>query len=155
METTGNMGGQSDRIGPASGARKFASFPSSGRSDSRFCSQMMSNPALLPSNTLLIRLSPPGQTYYLPQATLSRSPSRPPSPTGGHVSDPEADISKSREGGGHTITPRMPHVRMLFRTEEQESSDHLTRGRGRHLREPAKTASWNDLLRSVCLIVIS
>jgi len=43
----------------------------------------------------------------------------------------------------------MPHVRTLFQTEEQEPSDHLTRGRGRHLREPVKTASWNDLLKYV------
>ncbi|KAF9654299.1 hypothetical protein BDM02DRAFT_3182112 [Thelephora ganbajun] len=110
-----------------------------------------SNPALLPSNTLLIRLSPPGQTYYLPHGSHSRSPSRPPSPTGGHVSDPEVDASKSREGSGHTITPRTPHVRTLFQSEEQEPSDHLTKGRGRHLREPAKTASWNDLLKLVNL----
>lgn len=113
----------------------------------------MSNPALLPSNTLLIRLSPPGRTYCLPRATLSRSPSRPPSPNG-HVSDPEVDTSNTREGSGQTITPRTPHVRTLFQTEEQEPLDHLTRGRGRHLREPAKTASWNDLVKCVRLTVV-
>lgn len=112
---------------------------------------MASNPTLLPSNTLLIRVSPPGQTYYLPRTTLSR----PPSPTGGHASDPEGDTSKSREGDGGTITPRTPHVRTLFQTEEKESSDHLTRGRGRHLREPAKTASWNDLLKCAHLTIVS
>ncbi|KAF9787006.1 hypothetical protein BJ322DRAFT_1053163 [Thelephora terrestris] len=113
-----------------------------------------SNPTLLPSNTLLVRLSPPGQTYCLPQAALSRSPSRPPSPSGGHVSDPEVDTNRSRESSGHTISPRTPHVRTLFQTKEQEPSDHLTRGRGRHLREPAKTASWNDLLKLVNLHVV-
>ena len=105
----------------------------------------MSNPGLLPSNTLLIRLSPPGQTYYLPQPSLSR----PPSPSGGHASDPEVDTSKSRGSTNRTVIPRTPHLRTSFQTEEQEPSDHLTRGRGRHLREPAKTASWNDLLKCV------
>lgn len=129
-------------------------FLSSSRSDSGVCLQIASNPSLLPSNTLLIRLSPPGLIYCLPQATISRSSSRPSSPTGGHVSDPEADTSKSHEDSGHIITPRTPHIRALFQTEEQGPSDHPTRGRGRHLREPAKTASWNDLLKCVHLIII-
>jgi hypothetical protein len=148
------MGGRSDGIASASRARKFAYFSSSSQSDMRYHAQIAANPALLPSNALLIRLYPPGQTYYLPQATHSRSSSRPPSPTGGHASDPEADTSKPRGGSGHSITPRTPHVRTLFQTEEQEPSDYLARGRGRHLREPAKTASWNDLVKCVHLAIV-
>ena len=149
------MGDQPNWIGPASGRRKFAYFPCSSQSYLRYRSQMASNPALLPSNTLLIQLSPPGQTYCLPQAALFRSLSRQPSTIGGHASDPEVDTSKSCEGSGRTSTPSTPHVRTLFQTEEQEPSDHLTRGRGRHLREPAKTASWNDLLKYLHLTIVS
>lgn len=52
----------------------------------------------MPSNTLLVTLSPPGKTYYLPSLQLP-SPHSPPSPTPGYSSEPEITPKKANRDG--------------------------------------------------------
>lgn len=54
--------------------------------------EMSAQPSSLPSNTLLVTLSPPGKTFYLP-VVRSSGPTRSPSPSSGYNSDPEVHTS--------------------------------------------------------------
>ncbi|KAF7967043.1 hypothetical protein HWV62_36008 [Athelia sp. TMB] len=99
---------------------------------------LSSNPSQLPSNTLLITLSPQGQTYYLP-SKIGRT--RSPSPSAGYNSDPE---SLSRKG---RITSSSREA-----TERQVAGQFATglRRNGTAARESqfvSKTAGWQDLLK--------
>ena len=100
--------------------------------------QLSSDPSQLPSNTLLITLSPQGQTYYLP-SKIGRT--RSPSPSAAYNSDPE---SLSRKG---RITSSALEV-----TERQVSGQFArgVRRNGTAARESqfvTKTAGWQDLLK--------
>ncbi|KAG8818682.1 hypothetical protein FRC17_010743, partial [Serendipita sp. 399] len=55
---------------------------------------LTSDPLLLPSNTLVLRLAPDGDAFYLPPNRLMFQPTRPPSPTAGY-SDTEIDYEGS------------------------------------------------------------
>jgi len=57
--------------------------------------QLDINPSHLPSNTILITLSPPGGTFYLPPSTPI-SP-RSSTPSVGYTSDPESEIRKAKQ----------------------------------------------------------
>ena len=61
--------------------------------------QMSTQPSSLPSNALLVTLSPPGKTFYLP-VVRSLGPTRSPSPSSGYNSDPEIHTS------GNPLAPR-------------------------------------------------
>ncbi|KAF8887765.1 hypothetical protein BD779DRAFT_1526053 [Infundibulicybe gibba] len=92
------------------------------------------NPYELPSNTLLITLSPPGQTFYLP-SKMPRSRSTTPSP--GYTSDPESGAREIK----HQLTPLASSTvsrRRNRRGPNLESPAHL-----------AQTASWQDILKLV------
>ncbi|KAH9177034.1 hypothetical protein EDB89DRAFT_1937769 [Lactarius sanguifluus] len=54
--------------------------------------EIAAQPSSLPSNTLLLTLSPPGKTFYIPVAP-SLGPTRSPSPSNGYNSDPESRAS--------------------------------------------------------------
>ena len=53
---------------------------------------MSAQPSSMPSNALLVTLSPPGKTFYLP-VVQSLGPTRSPSPSSGYNSDPEVHTS--------------------------------------------------------------
>ncbi|KAF8665091.1 hypothetical protein AX16_000559 [Volvariella volvacea WC 439] len=98
--------------------------------------------AHLPSNTLLITLNPPDQTYFLPPKNLS---SRPISPGAGYNSDSEAVKGVNR--GRDSEAPSRDSL-------DVSSVKARRRHRGRHADpdsalELAKTASWHDLFNLV------
>ncbi|KAF8060977.1 hypothetical protein FPV67DRAFT_1512344 [Lyophyllum atratum] len=104
----------------------------------------------LPSNSLLITLSPPGGTFYLPAHPLS--PRRSLSPSGGYASDPEPGVKRVQ----HDV-PTPPATAGLMGA----SDDAVTLSRRRHRggaavtrfspQETSKTAGWQDLLDLVTL----
>ncbi|KAI0307500.1 hypothetical protein B0F90DRAFT_17268 [Multifurca ochricompacta] len=91
----------------------------------------------LPSNTLLLTLSPPGKTFYLPVAS-SLEPTRSPSPSSGYNSDPEVHISGTLLASGSAM-PRRKDI-SLPRTKVRQSRA-----------EYATTSSWPDLVKLVNL----
>lgn len=97
--------------------------------------QIAAQPSSLPSNTLLLTLTPPGKTFYLPIAP-SLGPTRPPSPSTGYNSDPESHasgvllVSKS-------ATPRRKDF-SLPRTKAREPHALY-----------AATSGWQDLVEYV------
>ncbi|KAH9043820.1 hypothetical protein EDB85DRAFT_2138507 [Lactarius pseudohatsudake] len=99
--------------------------------------EIAAQPSSLPSNTLLLTLSPPGKTFYIPVAP-SLGPTRSPSPSNGYNSDPESHasgvllVSKS-------ATPR-----------RKDFSLPRTKAREPHARYAA-TSSWHDLVKLVHL----
>ncbi|KAH8992095.1 hypothetical protein EDB92DRAFT_1991341 [Lactarius akahatsu] len=99
--------------------------------------EIAAQPSSLPSNTLLLTLSPPGKTFYIPVAP-SLGPTRSPSPSNGYNSDPESHasgvllVSKS-------ATPR-----------RKDFSLPRTKAREPHARYAA-TSSWHDLVKLVNL----
>ncbi|TDL28921.1 hypothetical protein BD410DRAFT_834933 [Rickenella mellea] len=95
------------------------------------------HPSLLPSNSLLVTLNPPGRTYYLPSNfSTSETPSR--SQTPEYNSDPEV----------------LPSSTKLNDTSQNDRSkvDSMERGRVRGSRmKQATSAGWQDLVRIVTL----
>lgn len=110
--------------------------------------QVASHTSRLPSNTLLLTLSPPGQTFYLPPH--AHPPSRSPTPSTGYTSDPESEVRKVKKAG-ELLFPLVSSV-------EGEDVDPAKRSRRRLRRGGSDgivgaetgcttTASWQDLLR--------
>jgi UV radiation resistance-associated gene protein len=102
------------------------------------------HPSQLPSNTLLITLSPPGETFYLPSRHPGRIPS--PSPSVGYASDPELEVRKVKQSSDAVIS------------EPADQTDgSITQSRRRHgagfrpydLTEVSKTATWENLFKFV------
>ncbi|KAG6857648.1 hypothetical protein H0H87_010217 [Tephrocybe sp. NHM501043] len=110
-------------------------------------------PSHLPSNSLLITLSPPGETFYAQTPTSSRRRSL--SPAIGYVSDPETDqrsvkpvelLSTSMNGSGegqtdHRVTASRRRHRAFGASTPLTSQQDA----------PATTAGWQDLLKLVTL----
>ncbi|CCM01316.1 uncharacterized protein FIBRA_03365 [Fibroporia radiculosa] len=111
---------------------------------------LAAHPSQLPSNTLLITLSPPGRTYYLPLPSQPDSP-HPLSADIGYSSDQESEIKKLK-GAGEIILPerRLSSHKFTDEPEQEEVNTgeeySASRRRGRK-----KTASWQDLLRLINL----
>jgi hypothetical protein len=105
----------------------------------------------LPSNTLVIKLSPSGQAFYLPSAMKHES--RSPSPSIGYTSDPESEIrkakqeqvseqSKSAEGTAPSV-----EIVPLSRRRRQRRIDSIS-----NFRDTTKTAEYQELFKFVtCL----
>ncbi|OBZ78990.1 hypothetical protein A0H81_00303 [Grifola frondosa] len=110
------------------------------------------HPSHLPSNSLLITLSPPGRTFYLPLPShFSRTSSRAHSPSGGYNSDPESEIRKARTSGEVAVpTPVMRQTPDRFSiSPDTETSIELEEGRSSRRKRKAKTAGWQDLLKLI------
>ncbi|KAH9964543.1 hypothetical protein BC827DRAFT_1265815 [Russula dissimulans] len=91
----------------------------------------------LPSNTLLLSLSPPGKTFYLPVAH-SLSPTRSSSPASGYNSDPEVHMS------GNLLSSRSP--------TPQRKDISLPKTKTPQPRAAyAASSSWQDLVKLVNL----
>ncbi|KAI9512281.1 hypothetical protein F5148DRAFT_1163753 [Russula earlei] len=91
-----------------------------------FSDEMSIQTSGLPSNTLLLTLSPPGKTFYLPVAR-SWGPTRSPSPSDGYASDPEVHTSgnplSSRSSTPHRKDISLPKTKTLqFRASYAASS---------------------------------
>ncbi|KAG6814435.1 hypothetical protein H0H92_007438 [Tricholoma furcatifolium] len=105
----------------------------------------------LPSNSLLITLSPPGSVFYLPSPTSS--PKRSPSPADGYTSDPESDV-KSAKKTDHSIleadsATRYDHSATPL--ERRHGAGNVISPLSPHKHTTASTAGWQDLLKLVTL----
>ncbi|ESK98165.1 uv radiation resistance-associated protein [Moniliophthora roreri MCA 2997] len=89
----------------------------------------------LPSNTLVLTLSSPGQRYYVSTPRVSRT--RSPSPSG-YASDPETKVHKARIG--EAAEPLVLPSRRHRRGARAESPGNTV-----------KTAGWQDLFKLVSL----
>ncbi|KAG6918677.1 hypothetical protein DXG01_012495 [Tephrocybe rancida] len=107
--------------------------------------------AQLPSNSLLITLTPPGEAFYLPLPPSS--PRRSLSPTTGYASDPEPELRSAKQAGSSTL---------VTETSQDQSVQIVTAPRRRHRggaatplssqqEAPATTAGWQELLKLVTL----
>jgi hypothetical protein len=67
--------------------------------------EISAQPSSLASNALLVTLSPPGKTFYLPVAQLL-GPTRSPSPSSGYNSDPEVHTSGNPLASRSAAPPR-------------------------------------------------
>ncbi|OCH92681.1 hypothetical protein OBBRIDRAFT_726318, partial [Obba rivulosa] len=116
---------------------------------------LAAHPSLLPPNTLLISLSPPGRTFYLSAPTLRLSDPHAPPHVGasGYSSDPESDARKQR-GVGDTSSPEQdaqkPHVRPSGSEAELEAMSD-PEGQRSPKRRRVRSAGWQDLLKLVNL----
>jgi UV radiation resistance-associated gene protein len=101
-------------------------------------------PSQLPSNTLLITLSPPGETFYLP----SRHPARirSPSPSVGYASDPELEVRKVKQSSDAVIAEPADQT---DGTITQSRRRHGVGFRSYESTEVSKTATWQDLFKFV------
>lgn len=140
MDNFRNLGIRLVRVGPSPAGREsnccFSGFTLT------VCLQTASR---MPSNTLLIHLSPPDQLFYLPSLSNSRLSSLPPSPNGGHNSDPEMDSNRSRTNGD--VIPPFKKKSLDTNSDGEVRQDHWERHRAGHEREPRKTAGSLDLVR--------
>ena len=114
-------------------------------------------PSQLPSNSLLITLSPPGGTFYLPPYHPSRSRSR--SPSVGYTSDPELEIRKVKQTGEHVIEESPLSADSTIAVSRRR---HRTGVRSVSAMDVLKTACWQDLFKFAaqffealgCLLII-
>ena len=105
----------------------------------------------LPSNTLVIKLSPSGQAFYLPSA--KKHESRSSSPSVGYTSDPESEIRKAKQEqaseqstSADGIAPSVEIV-PLSRRRRQKRIDSIS-----NFRDTIKTAEYQELFKFVmCL----
>ena len=93
---------------------------------------MSAQPSSLPLNALLLTLSPPGKTFYLP-VVQSLGPTRSPSPSSGYTSDPEVHAS------GNSLALRSPTPR------RKDFSYPRTKARQPRA-EYAASSPWQDLV---------
>ncbi|PCH33211.1 hypothetical protein WOLCODRAFT_135001 [Wolfiporia cocos MD-104 SS10] len=111
------------------------------------------HPSHLPSNTLLITLSPPGGTFYLPLPSRELHTSVTPSEDPGYSSDPELDVRRVRGSNNRPPVDQISRWRS-YGSEEEEQARLLVKQleSGAHRRKGnRRTASWQDLLRLVNL----
>lgn len=107
------------------------------------------HPSHLPSNTLVVTLSPPGKMFYLPSPLTSRAHS--PNNTTGYASDPESELRKVKQSGeplperasdladpgNNIVSPSRRRHKVRTTDEANPSNDIL------------KTAGWQDLFKYV------
>ena len=108
--------------------------------------QLDANPSQLPSNTLIIKLSPSGQAFYLP--SVMKHQSRSSSPSAGYTSDPESEIRKAKQVGEQSMSTdgTLPSIEIvsLSRRRHQKRIDNV--------RDTTKTAGYQELFKFViCL----
>lgn len=112
--------------------------------------KLIAHSSKLPPNTLVVTLSPPGQTYYIPPPVPVR-PSL--EATGGYTSDPELDSRKDRRVGELVLAAASPPgfvEKLLPLDDDPASVAAMVKSRTRSHRDgAAKTASWQDLLKCV------
>ncbi len=105
-------------------------------------SQVKGNTELLPPNTLVFLLSPPGEYYYIPPPATPRERSS--SPSAGYNSDPELEVRQIQQNGAISPPPSAhpseitPSSRRRHRKQTDDAHDDL-----------AKTAKWQDLFKCV------
>ncbi|GBE78528.1 hypothetical protein SCP_0114170 [Sparassis crispa] len=109
----------------------------------------VAHPSHLPSNTLLVTLSPPGQTFYLPAPSLNKGiPSPLPTSSTGYNSDPETDVRNIASAGG-IITSDETARRLVEKMEQNilviEEPSVFRR------RREVPSAGWQDLLKVINL----
>ncbi|KAF8973835.1 hypothetical protein BDZ97DRAFT_1912290 [Flammula alnicola] len=106
------------------------------------------NPSALPSNTVLVTLSPPGQTLYLPPSLTSVSRSS--SPSGGYTSDPESEIRKAKQDNDqpHSTADVLSPAEILPLSRRRR---HKGIQSPADLRDNAKTAGWLELFKLVTI----
>lgn len=103
-------------------------------------------PSQLPSNTVLITLSPPGKTFCLSQNLMSSS--RASTPSIGYASDPESEVRRVKQSGEHrtSASEEIQEVLPLSRRRHRRGVGSVTESRD-HL----KTAGWPDILKLVTI----
>ena len=98
----------------------------------------------LPSNTLVIRLSPSGQAFYLPSAMKHESRSS--SPSTGYTSDPESEIRKAKQASEQSTSAdgTAPSVEIVsLSRRRQKPIDGIS-----NFRDTTKTAEYQELFKS-------
>jgi hypothetical protein len=100
------------------------------------------DPNQLPSNTLIIKLSPLGQAFYLPSAT--NHDSRCSSPSVGYTSDPESEIRKAKQATSADGTAPSVEIVSLSRRRRQKRIDSIS-----YFRDTTKTAEYQELFKFV------
>jgi hypothetical protein len=103
----------------------------------------------LPSNTLVIKLSPSGQAFYLPSAMKHESRSS--SPSVGYTSDPESEIRKAKQEQASEQSTSADGIAVeivpLSRRRRQKRIDSIS-----NFRDTTKTAEYQELFKFVtCL----
>ncbi|KAH9836605.1 UV radiation resistance protein and autophagy-related subunit 14-domain-containing protein [Rhodofomes roseus] len=114
---------------------------------------LAAHPSHLHSNALLITLSPPGQTFYLPPPPSTRpsEPAFPSTQSSGYSSEPESEARKVRTAGD-IILPSQPAGPEVEASTKRSALPQLgekvelgsLKRRGRRV-----TASWPDLLQLI------
>jgi len=112
------------------------------------------NSTQLPSNTLVVNLQPPGQSFYLPSSVKpiarSESPSFGCSSTSGYSSDPESEIRKAKQ----VTEQQMSRSAIGFNSTEGPPQTRKRRQRGLvnglDDEEEPKTATWQELFKCAC-----
>jgi len=108
--------------------------------------QLDANPSQLPSNTLIIKLSPSGQAFYLPSAAKHQSRSS--SPSVGYASDPESEIRKAKQVSEQSTfadgTAPSVDIVSLSRRRRQKRIDSVSKSR-----DTTKTAGYQELFKFV------
>ncbi|KAJ3856840.1 UV radiation resistance protein and autophagy-related subunit 14-domain-containing protein [Lentinula lateritia] len=97
----------------------------------------------LPSNTLLVTLNPPGQTFYAYAPILSQPFHRTSDLTSGYSSDPESTIRKNKEIDTHLDLAALPSRRRRQRGRQGQET-----AKGEYI---ARTAGWKDLFKLVTI----
>ena len=98
----------------------------------------------MPSNTLLLTLSPPGETFYLPTYHPARIPS--PSPSVGYSSDPELEVRKVKQS---TDTATSELLDQSDGSSTQSRRQDRAGVRSHRSTEVLRTANWQDLFKFV------
>lgn len=110
-----------------------------------FFDQLVIYPSQLPSNTVLITLSPPGKTFCLSQNFTSSS--RASTPSIGYASDPESEVRRVKQSGEHptsSASEEIQEILPLSRRRHRRGIGSLTESR-----DNLKTAGWPDILKCV------
>jgi UV radiation resistance-associated gene protein len=138
---------QIDRPRSVTRSRTFSHQKLTTVSETNVSDKLAFDTAHLPSNTLLVTLSPPGKVFYLFQKTYTTS-TRPPTPSLGYNSDPESGPRNIRIFGDNFSDPDLPE-------SSDVSSERLFRIRKRRgglatadaPAGEARSAGWQDLLK--------
>ncbi|KAI0932749.1 hypothetical protein AcW1_000225 [Taiwanofungus camphoratus] len=116
---------------------------------------LASHPSHLPSNTLLLQLSPPGRTFYLPSVPLHLQTPSPlaQSSTAGYNSDPESEARKVRGGEefARSHVPRKTSGVVTSDTLDVDSPEDVEEQETLMRKGRRRTANWQDLFKLINL----